>query len=86
VTTVRQVASVENHRGVRMTQFCHRSRLSQKAFGDISVTRKLRLDYFDGNSPFQAEVNRSIYGAHAAGSDLTFDAKPAGYKLRDIHV
>jgi hypothetical protein len=71
---------------MRMPQSRHCARLSQKAFGDIAITRKFRLDYFDGNSPFQSELSRSIYSAHAASSDLTFDAKPASDKLRDVHV
>ena len=86
VTTVRQVAGVEDHRRVRMAQPRHRARLTQEAIGDIAVARKLRFDYFDGYGTFESEMRRSIYRAHAARSDFTFDTEPAGDKLRDIHI
>jgi hypothetical protein len=68
-----------------MTKLGHGPGFTQKAIGYVAVGSKLSLDDLYGNGTFQSQVGRSIDCAHPTGSDLTFDTKPTGYELRDIH-
>jgi hypothetical protein len=49
VATVRQIASVENHRGVRVTKLRHRPCLAHEAVGHVGVGSELRFDDLDGD-------------------------------------
>jgi hypothetical protein len=86
MTPVRQVPSVEDHRGVRMAEFCHRSRFTQETIGNVCIAGALALDDFDCDGPFEIEVRGKVDSSHAAGSDFTFYPESASDKLGDIHI
>jgi hypothetical protein len=86
VTSVRQVARIEDHRGVRMMELGHGPRFAQKSIGNVSIAGELAFDDLYCYRSFQTQVCGEIDSAHATGSDLTFDPEPAGDKLGDIHI
>ena len=70
---------------MRVAQTSHRARLAQKAIRNIAIAGEFSFDNFNGDRTLESQMCRSIHCAHAACSDLTLDAEPAGDKLRDIH-
>src|SRR5215213_3769895 len=86
VTAVRQVAGVEDHRCVPMTQLGHRSRFAEKTIVDVGIGRALALDDLYCDGAFELEVRGKIDCAHPAGPDFAFYSEPASDKLGDIHM
>src|SRR4051794_28871666 len=60
VTTVRKISRVENHRGVRVTEFCHCSCFTQKALSNILIASKLAFDDFDCYGALEPEMGGEI--------------------------
>src|SRR6266851_2269327 len=86
VASVREIAGVENHGRVSMSQFGHGPRFAQKTIGNVAVARKFRLDDLYGDRTIEAEMSGAIDSSHAASTDFAFDPEPASDKLRDIHI
>src|SRR5688572_31300865 len=86
VTSIRQIARVEDHRRMRMMELCHGPRFAQKSIGNVGIAGELASDDLYCYRSFQTQVRGEIDSAHATGSDLAFDPEPAGNKLGDIHI
>src|SRR5260370_19173553 len=86
VTSVLEIAGVEDHGRVSVSQFGHSSRFTQETIGAVAITSKFRLDDLYRDGRLESEMNCAIYSSHAAGSDFALDPEPAGDKLRDIHI
>jgi hypothetical protein len=69
-----------------MAELRHRACFTQKSFRDVGIAGELALDDFHGYRTFETQVSGEIDSAHAAGPNFTFDPKPAGDKLGDIHI
>src|ERR1051325_7290097 len=72
VTTVRQISSVEDHRGIRMAKLGHRSRFAKKTIDDVSIGRAFPLDDLYCDWSFESEVRGKVDHSHAAGPEFAF--------------
>src|SRR5829696_4645367 len=81
MTTIGQISSVEDHRGVGVAKFRHRPRLAKKAVSDVRITRKFAFDDLYCDWPFESEMGGKVNSAHAAGPDFTFYSESASDKL-----
>src|SRR6266536_644839 len=55
VTSIWQIASVEDHGRMRMPQLRHRSRLAQETISNVAVAGKLRLDDFHRDRTLESQ-------------------------------
>src|SRR6266404_3257156 len=86
VASVREIAGVEDHGRMSMSEFGHGPRFAQKTVGDVAVARKFRLDDLYRDRTLESEMSGAIDSSHTTGTNFTLDPEPASDKLRDIHI